>query len=118
MRLKKLDEIINSDAFNKLSPEQQTAILNQREQLGAGQADYASNPRRQAANFAVDSMAKRLDDFLQRKRQFEELQEQLVHKRPAVNYQDGGNVQAYLDNISPQSERVGCRRSKNHGFFW
>lgn len=104
--IKKLDEIINSDAFNKLSPEQQTAILNQREQLGAGQADYASNPRRQAANFAVDSMAKRLDDFLQRKRQFEELQEQLVIIGQQSITKMEENVQAYLDNISPQMKEL------------
>lgn len=104
--IKKLDEIINSDAFNKLSPEQQTAILNQREQLGAGQADYASNPRRQAANFAVDSMAKRLDDFLQRKRQFEELQEQLVISGQQSITKMEENVQAYLDNISPQMKEL------------
>ena len=104
--IKKLDEIINSDAFNKLSPEQQTAILNQREQLGAGQADYATNPRRQAANFAVDSMAKRLDDFLQRKRQFEELQEQLVISGQQSITKMEENVQAYLDNISPQMKEL------------
>lgn len=104
--IKKLDEIINSDAFNKLSPEQQTAILNQREQLGAGQADYASNPRRQAANFAVDFMAKRLDDFLQRKRQFEELQEQLVISGQQSITKMEENVQAYLDNISPQMKEL------------
>lgn len=104
--IKKLDEIINSDAFGKLSPEQQAAILNQREQLGAGQADYASNPRRQAANFAVDSMAKRLDDFLQRKRQFEELQEQLVISGQQSITKMEENVQAYLDNISPQMKEL------------
>lgn len=104
--IKKLDEIINSDAFNKLSPEQQTAILNQREQLGAGQADYATNPRRQAANFAVDSMAKRLDDFLQRKRQFEELQEQLVISGQQSITKMEENVQAYLDNINPQMKEL------------
>lgn len=104
--IKKLDEIINSDAFNKLSPEQQTAILNQREQLGAGQADYASNPRRQAANFAVDSMAKRLDDFLQRKRQFEELQEQLVISGQQSITKMEENVQAYLNNIAPQMKEL------------
>lgn len=104
--IKKLDEIINSDAFNKLSPEQQTAILNQREQLGAGQADYASNPRRQAANFAVDSMAKRLDDFLQRKRQFEELQEQLVISGQQSITKMEENVQEYLNNISPQMKEL------------
>ena len=104
--IKKFDEIINSDAFNKLSPEQQTAILNQHEQLGAGQADYASNPRRQAANFAVDSMAKRLDDFLQRKRQFEELQEQLVISGQQSITKMEENVQAYLDNISPQMKEL------------
>nr|DAN74039.1 MAG TPA: tail tape measure [Caudoviricetes sp.] len=104
--IKKLDEIINSDAFGKLSPEQQAAILNQREQLGAGQADYASNPRRQAANFAVDSMTKRLDDFLQRKRQFEELQEQLVISGQQSITKMEENVQAYLDNISPQMKEL------------
>lgn len=104
--IKKLDEIINSDAFNKLSPEQQTAILNQREQLGAGQADYASNPRRQAANFAVDSMVKRLDDFLQRKRQFEELQEQLVISGQQSITKMEENVQAYLNNIAPQMKEL------------
>lgn len=104
--IKKLDEIINSDAFSKLSPEQQTAILNQREQLGAGQADYASNPRRQAANFAVDSMAKRLDDFLQRKRQFEELQEQLVISGQQSITKMEENVQAYLNNIAPQMKEL------------
>ena len=104
--IKKLDEIINSDAFNKLSPEQQTAILNQREQLGAGQADYASNPRRQVANFAVDSMAKRLDDFLQRKRQFEELQEQLVISGQQSITKMEENVQAYLNNIAPQMKEL------------
>lgn len=104
--IKKLDEIINSDAFGKLSPEQQAAILNQREQLGAGQADYASNPRRQAANFAVDSMAKRLDDFLQRKRQFEELQEQLVISGQQSITKMEENVQAYLNNIAPQMKEL------------
>lgn len=104
--IKKLDEIINSDAFGKLSPEQQAAILNQREQLKAGQADYATNPRRQAANFAVDSMAKRLDDFLQRKRQFEELQEQLVISGQQSITKMEENVQAYLDNISPQMKEL------------
>lgn len=104
--IKKLDEIINSDAFGKLSPEQQAAILNQREQLGAGQADYATNPRRQAANFAVDSMAKRLDEFLQRKRQFEELQEQLVISGQQSITKMEENVQAYLDNISPQMKEL------------
>lgn len=104
--IKKLDEIINSDAFNKLSPEQQTAILNQREQLGAGQADYASNPRRQAANSAVDSMAKRLEDFLQRKRQFEELQEQLVISGQQSITKMEENVQAYLNNIAPQMKEL------------
>lgn len=104
--IKKLDEIINSDAFAKLSPEQQAAIRNQREQLGAGQADYATNPRRQAANFAVDSMAKRLDDFLQRKRQFEELQEQLVISGQQSITKMEENVQAYLDNISPQMKEL------------
>lgn len=104
--IKKLDEIINSDAFNKLSPEQQTAILNQREQLKAGQADYATNPRRQAANFAVDSMAKRLDDFLQRKRQFEELQEQLVISGQQSITKMEENVQAYLNSITPQMKEL------------
>lgn len=104
--IKKLDEIINSEAFSKLSPEQQTAILNQRERLGADQADYASNPRRQAANFAVDSMAKRLDDFLQRKRQFEELQEQLVVSGQQSITKMEENVQAYLNNISPQMKEL------------
>lgn len=104
--LKKLDEIINSDAFGKLSPEQQAAVLNQREQLKAGQADYATNPRRQAANFAVDSMAKRLDDFLQRKRQFEELQEQLVISGQQSITKMEENVQAYLNNIAPQMKEL------------
>lgn len=104
--IKKLDEIINSDAFGKLSPEQQAAILNQREQLKAGQADPQTNPRRQAANFAVDSMAKRLDDFLQRKRQFEELQEQLVISGQQSITKMEENVQAYLDNISPQMKEL------------
>ncbi len=104
--IKKLDEIINSDAFGKLAPEQQAAILNQREQLKAGQADYATNPRRQAANFAVDSMAKRLDEFLQRKRQFEELQEQLVISGQQSITKMEENVQAYLDNISPQMKEL------------
>lgn len=104
--IKKLDEIINSDAFNKLSPEQQAAILNQREQLGADQADYATNPRRQAANAAVDSMAKRLDDFLQRKRQFEELQEQLVISGQQSITKMEENVQAYLNNIAPQMKEL------------
>jgi len=104
--IKKLDEIINSDAFGKLSPEQQAAVLNQREQLKAGQADYATNPRRQAANFAVDSMAKRLDEFLQRKRQFEELQEQLVISGQQSITKMEENVQAYLDNISPQMKEL------------
>lgn len=104
--IKKLDEIINSEAFSKLSPEQQTAILNQRERLGAEQSDYQSNPRRQAANFAVDSMAKRLDDFLQRKRQFEELQEQLVVSGQQSIAKMEENVQAYLNNISPQMKEL------------
>lgn len=104
--IKKLDEIINSEAFSKLSPEQQTAILNQRERLGAEQSDYQSNPRRQAANFAVDSMAKRLDDFLQRKRQFEELQEQLVISGQQSITKMEENVQAYLNNISPQMKEL------------
>lgn len=104
--IKKLDEIINSEAFSKLSPEQQTAILNQRERLGAEQSDYQSNPRRQAANFAVDSMAKRLDDFLQRKRQFEELQEQLVVSGQQSITKMEENVQAYLNNISPQMKEL------------
>nr|DAL47966.1 MAG TPA_asm: tail tape measure [Caudoviricetes sp.] len=104
--IKKLDEIINSDAFNKLSPEQQAAILNQREQLGVDQADYATNPRRQAANAAVDSMAKRLDDFLQRKRQFEELQEQLVISGQQSITKMEENVQAYLNNIAPQMKEL------------
>lgn len=104
--IKKLDEIINSDAFGKLSPEQQAAILNQREQLKAGQADPQTNPRRQAANFAVDSMAKRLDDFLQRKRQFEELQEQLVISGQQSITKMEENVQAYLNNIAPQMKEL------------
>lgn len=104
--IKKLDEIINSEAFSKLSPEQQTAILNQRERLGAEQSDYQSNPRRQAANFAVDSMAKRLDDFLQRKRQFEELQEQLVISGQQSITKMEENVQAYLNNIAPQMKEL------------
>ena len=104
--IKKLDEIINSEAFSKLSPEQQTAILNQRERLGAEQSDQASNPRRQAANFAVDSMAKRLDDFLQRKRQFEELQEQLVISGQQSITKMEENVQEYLNNISPQMKEL------------
>lgn len=104
--IKKLDEIINSEAFSKLSPEQQTAILNQRERLGAEQLDYQSNPRRQAANFAVDSMAKRLDDFLQRKRQFEELQEQLVISGQQSITKMEENVQAYLNNIAPQMKEL------------
>lgn len=104
--IKKLDEIINSEAFSKLSPEQQTAILNQRERLGAEQSDYQSNPRRQAANFAVDSMTKRLDDFLQRKRQFEELQEQLVVSGQQSITKMEENVQAYLNNISPQMKEL------------
>ena len=104
--IKKLDEIINSEAFAKLSPEQQTAILNQRERLGAEQSDYQSNPRRQAANFAVDSMAKRLDDFLQRKRQFEELQEQLVISGQQSITKMEENVQAYLNNIAPQMKEL------------
>lgn len=104
--IKKLDEIINSEAFSKLSPEQQTAILNQRERLGAEQSDYQSNPRRQAANFAVDSMAKRLDDFLQRKHQFEELQEQLVISGQQSITKMEENVQAYLNNIAPQMKEL------------
>lgn len=104
--IKKLDEIINSDAFGKLSPEQQAAILNQREQLKTGQADPQTNPRRQAANFAVDSMAKRLDDFLQRKRQFEELQEQLVISGQQSITKMEENVQAYLNNIAPQMKEL------------
>jgi tape measure domain-containing protein len=104
--IKKLDEIINSDAFGKLAPEQQVAILNQREQLASSQSDYDSNPRRQAANIAVDSMTKRLDDFLQRKREFEALQEQLVISGQQSITKMEEAVQNYLNNINPQMQEL------------
>lgn len=100
--IKKLDDIINSDAFGKLSPEQQTAILNQRERLISSQSNPANNPRAAAANAAVDSTTQRLDGLLQRKRQFEELQEALVRSGQQSVSQMQQAVQSYLENINPQ----------------
>nr|DAX24920.1 MAG TPA: Tail tape measure [Caudoviricetes sp.] len=100
--IKKLDDIINSEAFGKLSPEQQTAILNQRERLVSSQSNPASNPRAAAANAAVDATTQRLDGLLQRKRQFEELQEALVRSGQQSVSQMEQAVQSYLENINPQ----------------
>lgn len=100
--IKKLDDIINSDAFSKLSPEQQTAILNQRERLISSQSNPTNNPRAAAANAAVDSTTQRLDGLLQRKRQFEELQEALVRSGQQSVGQMQQAVQSYLENINPQ----------------
>jgi tape measure protein len=100
--IKKLDDIINSEAFGKLSPEQQTAILNQRERLVSGQSNPANNPRAAAANAAVDATTQRLDGLLQRKRQFEELQEALVRSGQQSVSQMQQAVQSYLENINPQ----------------
>lgn len=100
--IKKLDDIINSEAFGKLSPEQQTAILAQRERLVSSQSNSANNPRAAAANAAVDSTTQRLDGLLQRKRQFEELQEALVRSGQQSVSQMEQAVQSYLESINPQ----------------
>lgn len=104
--IKKLDDIINSETFGKLSPEQQIAILAQRERLVGSQSNPANNPRAAAANAAVDSTTQRLDGLLQRKRQFEELQEALVRSGQQSVSQMEQAVQSYLENINPQMKEA------------
>lgn len=115
--IKKLDDIINSEAFGKLSPEQQTAILAQRERLVSSQSNPANNPRAAAANAAVDATTQRLDGLLQRKRQFEELQEALVRSGQQSVSQMEQAVQSYLENINPQMREAVENAQKIMGAF-